>query len=125
MTGPSLANLVRFLKSILTDDQIDNLALMLKDASAPINALDPEAAPIQARPAPTSAQSPAAKPAETPAVIYMLLDEMESACSIDKFPPPSVGDARRVRDLLPNFINQVQANQMREIIKRMRERLGQ
>lgn len=110
---PSIPDLAKFLNSFLNAKQMGELIGMLHRSDA--TALDPEAAPAAAK--------PIVEKVAVPAGIQDLLNEMEAAYAIDKFPNLSAEESRRVRDAYPGFIERCSAYQGRHLVKMIRERL--
>lgn len=112
---PKLSDLANFLRSILNQKQISELIIFLQDKSAAGATLDPEQA---------SAKKEKTEEIELPTNLDEILKEIEQEYSSDKFPDPSKDDSRRVRDSYPGLLQNLQAFQIRHLIKMLRERLG-
>lgn len=118
MPESKLPNLVVFLRSTLSPNQIGHLIELLKEGiSAPIT-LDPEERPTARKPATVQTPTVAA-----PAGLDGILTEMSEAYSEAKFPSPSPDEARRVRDQYPGLIERLNAFQGRHLVKMLREKL--
>ena len=112
---PSIPDLANFLNSCLNAKQLRDLIGMLDQTDS--TALDPETAPGARGPRPTR------EPIAVPATIQDLLQEMEAAYSIDKFPDLSAEESRRVRDAHPGFIERCSAYQGRHLVRMIKDRL--
>jgi hypothetical protein len=119
----SLLGLASFLRSFLSPKQIaDVVALLNHDASvmaslpgSSVVVLDPESAQSKLQ---VAIDQPAASRS-----IDDLLQEMETAYSIEKFAPLTADESRRVRDSFPGFIERCSANQGRHLVKMLKEKL--